>query len=35
VPVPERNVPVFKVSKELKDLVAATNPVEEDSAAGV
>lgn len=35
VPVPERNVPVFKVSKELKDMVAATNPVEEDSAAGL
>ena len=26
VPVPERNVPIFKVSKELKDLVAAANP---------
>jgi integration host factor beta subunit len=35
VPVPERNVPVFKVSKELKDLVAAANPVHEDSAAGL
>ena len=35
VPVPERNVPVFKVSKELKDLVAASNPIVEDSAAGV
>ncbi|MCP4547777.1 MAG: integration host factor subunit beta [bacterium] len=31
VPVPERNVPVFKVSKELKDLVAATNPIDEDN----
>ena len=30
VPVPERNVPVFKVSKELKDLVAAANPVSDD-----
>ncbi len=35
VPVPERNVPVFKVSKELKDLVAAANPIQEDSAAGL
>ena len=35
VPVPMRNVPIFKVSKELKDMVASTNPVEEDSAAGV
>jgi nucleoid DNA-binding protein len=35
VPVPERNVPVFKVSKELKDMVAASNPIAEDSAAGV
>lgn len=26
VPVPERNVPIFKVSKELKDLVAAASP---------
>lgn len=32
VPVPERNVPVFKVSKELKDLVAAANPVSDDEA---
>ncbi|MCB1162891.1 MAG: HU family DNA-binding protein [Candidatus Krumholzibacteriia bacterium] len=31
VPVPERNVPVFKVSKELKDLVAAANPVGSES----
>ena len=35
VPVPERNVPIFKVSKELKDMVAAANPIKEDSAAGV
>lgn len=27
VPVPERNVPIFKVSKELKDLVAAARPL--------
>ena len=27
VPVPERFVPVFKVSKELKDMVATTNPI--------
>lgn len=27
VPVPERNVPIFKVSKELKDLVAAASPL--------
>lgn len=34
VPVPERNVPVFKVSKELKDLVAAANPIQEGDASG-
>ncbi len=34
VPVPERNVPVFKVSKELKDLVAAANPIQEDGENG-
>ncbi len=34
VPVPERNVPVFKVSKELKDLVAAANPISEEGESG-
>ncbi len=34
VPVPERNVPVFKVSKELKDLVAAANPIQEEGEGG-
>ena len=34
VPVPERMVPVFKVSKELKDMVAGANPLQEDSATG-
>jgi integration host factor beta subunit len=34
VPVPERNVPIFKVSKELKDLVAAANPISEETPPG-
>ncbi|MDP6418181.1 MAG: HU family DNA-binding protein [Candidatus Krumholzibacteria bacterium] len=32
VPVPERLVPVFKVSKELKDMVATTNPIAGEDA---